>query len=175
MDRWLRAPKSSDPAELFPLLSGTAVVDTLLWDGPTALDAFSLDWARISAEAASRKRHFFVIEPPELGRPVGCCDVRTDADRFRGDVGLWIGIPFQGKGFGTRTVRELVDYGFGQLGLTKIEAHVFVGNWASRRIFEKNGFALEGTIRAAVRKRGRPVDEWYLGLLRPAANHGSHS
>jgi RimJ/RimL family protein N-acetyltransferase len=171
----LRAPKSSDPNELFPLLADSSVVDTLLWDGPTSLDSFCLDWARISAEAASGKQHFFVIEPPELATPVGCCNVRPDTQRFRGDLGLWIGTPYQGRGFGTRVVHELVEYGFGRLGLTKIEAHVFVGNWASRRIFEKNGFELEGTIRAAVQKRGRPVDEWYLGLVRVAANRGSHS
>lgn len=171
----LRAPKSSDPAELFPLLDGTGVVDTLIWNGPTSLEAFSLDWARVSAEVESGRKHFFVIEPPELGRPVGCCDLRCDADRFRGDAGLWIGAPFQGRGLGTRTVRELVEYGFGRLGLTKIEAHVFVGNWASRRIFEKNGFELEGTIRAAVQKRGRAVDEWFLGLVGPAANRGRDS
>jgi hypothetical protein len=45
-------------------------------------------------------------------------------------------------------------------------AGVFVGNHASRRIFEKNGFQLEGTRRRAVRKRGRFVDEWLSGLLR---------
>ena len=32
-------------------------------------------------------------------------------------------------------------------------------------VFEKNRFTLEGTIRRAVRKRGRFVDEWLFGLI----------
>jgi len=108
--------------------------------------------------------HFFVIAHASHG-PVGCCDVRPDAERFRADLGLWIGMPFQRMGIGTRAVSLLTRYAFDELGVTKIEAHVFVGNWASRRIFEKNGFELEGTIRAACRKRGRAMDEWYLGKV----------
>lgn len=163
----LRLPKSSDPAVLFPMVFGTEVVETIRWDGPTSLDAFAMDWARTSAEVKSGKRHFFVIEPPELGKPIGCCDVRPYEEAFRGDVGLWIGMPFQGKGYGTSVVRELCDYAFGKLGMAKLEARVFVGNWPSRHIFEKNGFELEGTIRAAIMKRGQLRDEWYLGLLNP--------
>ena len=49
--------------------------------------------------------------------------------------------------------------------LKKLEATVFVGNHASRRAFEKNGFTLEGTIRRAVRKRGVLVDEWLFGIV----------
>ena len=62
-------------------------------------------------------------------------------------------------------MRLLARYAFDELGLAKLEATVFVGNVASRRIFEKNGFLLEGTIRRAVRKRGRFVDEWLFGKL----------
>jgi RimJ/RimL family protein N-acetyltransferase len=50
--------------------------------------------------------------------------------------------------------------------LQKIEATVFAGNMASRRIFEKNGFSLEGTIRKAALKRGQLIDEWLLGIVR---------
>jgi RimJ/RimL family protein N-acetyltransferase len=148
------------------MVFGTQVVDTLRWDGPTSFDAFAIDWARITVGTSSGKQHFFVIAPPELEQPIGCCDVRPDQTMFRAELGLWIGAPFQGRGFGTRAVRELVYHGLVRLGLTKLEAHVFVGNWPSRRIFEKNGFELEGTIRSAVQKRGRSVDEWYLGLVR---------
>ena len=63
-------------------------------------------------------------------------------------------------------IGQLIGYGFGVLNLEKIEGSVFVGNWASRRIFEKTGFQLEGTIRIAVKKRGVGVDEWLFGILR---------
>ena len=66
---------------------------------------------------------------------------------------------------GSRTPMPETVLAMVQLRLEKLEATVFVGNVASRRVFEKNGFLLEGTIRRAVKKRGRLVDEWLFGLL----------
>ena len=50
--------------------------------------------------------------------------------------------------------------------MQKIEAFVFAGNQASRQIFEKNGFSLEGTLRKAQLKRGKLLDEWIFGITR---------
>lgn len=160
----LRRAIESDAERLFPLVNGTAVLDTILWDGPASRDAFVARWFEHIENGKSGADHFFVIAHAAQG-PIGCCDVRPDAERFRGDMGLWIGIPYQGMGAGTRAVSLLTRYALDDLGLTKVEAHVFVGNWASRRAFEKNGFELEGTIRAACRKRGRPMDEWFMGKV----------
>jgi RimJ/RimL family protein N-acetyltransferase len=84
-------------------------------------------------------------------------------------MGLWIGPPFQGKGYATSAVKRILKYGFETLGMQKIEAKIFVGNIASRRVFEKCGFQLEGTIRRAEIKRGKFVDEWLFGILKEEA------
>jgi RimJ/RimL family protein N-acetyltransferase len=80
-------------------------------------------------------------------------------------VGLWIGPDHQGKGFGTEVVAGLIEIGFG-LGYRRLEAGIFVGNVASRRIFEKSGFQLAHTVVDAVQKQGRSVDEWILTIER---------
>lgn len=156
----LRPIRADDADTLYPLVAGTRVTDTLLWDGPASLEELRESLARL--EAAPDKQMFAIVDDE---RPIGCCDVRPESD-FRGDCGLWIGEPHHGRGYGTEAVRLLSRYAFDELGLAKLEATVFVGNVASRRIFEKNGFVLEGTIRRAVRKRGRFVDEWLFGKLR---------
>jgi RimJ/RimL family protein N-acetyltransferase len=69
-------------------------------------------------------------------------------------------------------IAELVSYGFAELGLHRLDSFIFVGNWASRRAFEKNGFELEGTLRGATLKAGVPRDDWVLGLLNPASRFG---
>lgn len=155
----LRPIRADDADALYPLLVGSRILDTLLWDGPTSLEEYR---AALAQRAASPDAHVFAIVDGE--RAIGCCDVRPESD-FRGDCGLWIGEPDHGRGCGTEAVRLLSRYAFDELGLAKLEATVFVGNVASRRIFEKNGFRLEGTIRRAVRKRGRFVDEWLFGKL----------
>jgi RimJ/RimL family protein N-acetyltransferase len=43
------------------------------------------------------------------------------------------------------------------------------GNWASRRVLEKNGFILEGTLRDNYLLRGQWVNDWVFGKLKSDA------
>jgi uncharacterized protein (DUF952 family)/RimJ/RimL family protein N-acetyltransferase len=162
----IRPVIASDADALFPLVFQSSVTDTLIWDGPQSLIEFQEALASRQEQTAQGDSFVFTIVEQSSGRPVGSASIRPDVDLFRGSVGLWVGQPYHGKGYGTRTIRELTKYGFEHLNLEKIDADVFVGNQASRRIFEKNGFQVEGTIRNAVRKRGITVDEWHVGITR---------
>lgn len=151
---------------LFPLIFSTEVTATIQWDGPDSLESYRRALTERERLVHDGKKHMFTIIDPETGQLAGSADIRPDDVNFRGDIGLWVGLPYQGKGLGTRVVQELTDYGFEKLGMEKIEASVFCGNVASRRIFEKCGYVLEGTIRASARKRGETLDEWMLGITK---------
>lgn len=160
----IRPIRPGDADVLFPMIYRTRVTDTLLWDGPSSLDEYRAALAQRAAQHEAGDIHFFAIADGD--RAIGSIDLRPHDDGFRADIGIWIGEPFHGRGFGSRAIGEIVAYGFDKLPLEKIEATVFVGNHASRRAFEKNGFVLEGTIRKAALERGRHIDEWLLGLTR---------
>ena len=168
----LRPVQPEDADRLFPMIYHTPVTDTLLWDGPNSLDEYREGLAKRSIQTAHGEDHMMTIVVDDdieenIAFPIGTTDIRPEPDQdFRADIGLWIGEPYHGKGYGTLTVRWMVDYGFTRLGLEKIEASVYTGNWASRRIFEKNGFILEGTIRKATLKRGQLQDDWRMGITR---------
>lgn len=164
----LRLPELGDVDALFPLVYAGEVTRTIAWDGPANEREYRDNWSRTVADAEAGRRHFFTIVDPASSNAVGTCDVRPDDGRFRASLGLWIGLPFQARGLGTRVIGDLVRYGFEVLGLCKLDAMVFCGNLASRRVLEKNSFALEGTIRCALLKRGVPIDEWHLGLVNHA-------
>lgn len=168
-DSLLRPPRVEDARALFSQIHRTSVVDSILWDGPESQHDYVTRYGIIVDETRAGSRHFFCIVAPESGDPIGSCDVRPDAARSRATLGIWIGAAHQGRGLGTRAIAELVRYAFDELSLHELAAEVFVGNWPSRRAFEKNGFVLEGTIRAAVVKRGVPRDEWHLVLVRPSS------
>src|SRR5579859_3207401 len=140
---YLRGPMDGDADQLFPMIYKTPVTDTILWDGPESLEAYRQSVELRQKQAKEGQSHWFVIVEKASNLPVGSMDVRPEENKLRGDIGLWIGQPFQSKGYGTQAVKEIVKYGFEKLRLQKIEATVFVGNTASRRIFEKNGFQLE--------------------------------
>lgn len=164
----LRLPGKDDVDALFPLIYQSEVTQTIAWDGPASEREYREAWPGVVLDASAKRRHFFSIVDPATAGPVGTCDVRPDDSGFRASLGLWIARPFQSRGLGTRVVADLVRYAFEVLGLCKLDAMVFCGNSPSRRIFEKNGFLLEGTNRSALLKRGTPVDEWHFGLVNQA-------
>ncbi len=165
----IRPVRASDADALFAQLANTAVTDTLPWEGPTSLDEYRASLARRESQVVAGLSHFFTIVVGDAGRAVGSIALRPKAPPGRADVGLWVGAQAQGRGYGTRAIGLVARYGFGQLALGRLEAYVFVGNVASRRAFEKNGFTLECTLPGAAVKRGAPRDEWLLALERPLA------
>lgn len=56
------------------------------------------------------------------------------------ELGYWIGVPFWGRGLIPEACREILRYGFQELGLTKIWCAYFDGNVKSRKVQEKLGF-----------------------------------
>ncbi len=77
------------------------------------------------------------------------------------EVGYWIGREHRGQGYATEAVNLLVRTGFSRLGLHRIEARIFPGNLASRRLAKRCGFRYEGRLRDEVKKNGR----WRSTLL----------
>ena len=51
------------------------------------------------------------------------------------------------------------------LGVQRLEWYANVGNMASRRVAEKVGFTVEGTLRRGLDQRGTRVDAWIGSLL----------
>jgi len=64
-------------------------------------------------------------------------------------IGYWIGMEYQKKGLMTRACEALIDYGFRELGLNRIEIWAAVDNLRSLAIPERLGFIREGTERQA--------------------------
>lgn len=83
------------------------------------------------------------------------------------ELGYWMSIPYQGRGLMTEAVRLMLHFGFRTLKLYRIYAIIFGPNRASQRVLEKNHFTHEGTLRKALRRRGKRCDLLSYGLLRP--------
>lgn len=70
------------------------------------------------------------------------------------------------KGIMSEAVSAALAYGFGTMGLNRVEAFVTVGNERSLGFLEKTGFSLEGTLRQYEFARERYQDQWVLSLLK---------
>ncbi len=81
---------------------------------------------------------------------------------------------YAGRGFVTEALQLLVDYLFGAKKEHRIHLVIVGENLASRRIADKCGFTLEGTVRGAFFNDGRNQDVLLYSLLRtdPRPWHG---
>ena len=76
---------------------------------------------------------------------------------------------YAGRGFTTEAVQLLVDYLFATKQRHRIHLVIVPENAASRRVAEKCGFTLEGTLRGAFFNDGRNQDVLIYSLLRTDA------
>jgi RimJ/RimL family protein N-acetyltransferase len=60
----------------------------------------------------------------------------------------------------TEAVRAVTAWAFDGLGLERIAWYAGVGNWASRRVAERNGYTIEGVLALGMEQRGRHIDCW---------------
>jgi len=83
-----------------------------------------------------------------------------------GSIGYWLDKDHNGKGIMTKCVEKLIEIGFRELALKKVEIRCAVGNTKSRSIPERLGLKEEGAIRNAENLYGRYVDHVVYGLLK---------
>ncbi|GAA4681025.1 GNAT family N-acetyltransferase [Phytohabitans rumicis] len=98
---------------------------------------------------------------------VGSIDLSlAPTDPYAGEVGFLVAPESRGRGYAVAALRALAEWGFDELGLARIVWKAHVGNVASRRVAEKAGFTIEGTLRGDLNHRGERKDAWVGGLTR---------
>jgi ribosomal-protein-alanine N-acetyltransferase len=81
-------------------------------------------------------------------------------------MGYDLAAPHRRQGIMTEAMEAAIDYGFGSMGLNRIEALVDPGNTASIRLLLRLGFSQEGVLREYTHFRGKFVDDVCFSLLR---------
>ncbi len=88
------------------------------------------------------------------GQVVGSIALSINKNHRRGELGYMIAKEHWNHGYCTEAVRAMMDYGFGVLGLNRIQAMHFPRNVASGRVMQKLGMTREGLLRRYVCNRG---------------------
>lgn len=113
------------------------------------------------------ERASFIIALPDDSRALGEV-VINEIDRDNNSANIRIALFDEadlGKGYGTDAMRLMVNYGFRQLGLHRIELGVYAFNPRAIRSYEKVGFRVEGRLRDALYWEGDYVDMIIMSIL----------
>jgi RimJ/RimL family protein N-acetyltransferase len=83
------------------------------------------------------------------------------------ELGITVGDKkFWGKGYGSESIRLLVQYAFRYQNFRKVWLHVHAANERAVRAYQSCGFVEEGRLRAHVWSDGAYDDVLLMGLLR---------
>jgi len=83
------------------------------------------------------------------------------------EIGYWVRATAEGRGYVTEAVQLLACLAFDRLEANRVEIYVDPQNVRSRRVPERLGFVLEGTLRRfRAGSDGRPQDRQVFALIR---------
>lgn len=157
----------ADAPALFEILSDPVV--TRYWSSPPWTD-MSQALAMIERDqkaTAAGEQIRLGLHPTEDPTLIGFCTLFAfDFSNRRAEVGYALARHAWRQGFLQEALTALIDYGFVQLDLNRIEADTDPRNEASKRSLEKLGFVNEGFLRERWHVNGEVCDTDFYGLLR---------
>ena len=102
------------------------------------------------------------------GNPVGIIGLLSiDQKNKKAEYYVLMGnTDFKGKGIAKEASRQIINYGFYELGLNRIYLFTEVKNETAQKLFERVGFTKEGCLRADLFSHGKFVDRYVYSILK---------
>lgn len=161
----LRPPKLSDALVLEKYINDRLIYRwTLNIPYPYPKGGYK-KWLKKSFEETKNKKafHFTIFLNKE---PIGSVDLtKIESLHKKAYLGYWLARKYWSQGIMTEATRMILDFGFNQLKLNRIESSHFKQNKRSQRVQEKSGLKKEGIGRQAFFKDGKFIDEVRRAVL----------
>lgn len=163
----LRPFQGSDAPDVRQLAGDRAIAATTL-SIPYPYEAGIAEaWIQTHAEQfAQRQAVHFAVTLIQQAQLIGAIGLGVDQDNHWAELGYWIGKPYWGKGYCTEAALAVVQFGFEQWGLHRIQSTHFTKNPASGRVMQKIGMSYEGYRRQQIFKWGCYEDIKLYGILK---------
>ena len=165
----LRPLEATDVEALWPHVSDPDLPYFMTWE--THRDrAETAQFLAMVAEsrAAERGIAWGIHHEGALCGVIGLEGIRRQLGAWQmdsGEIGFWVGRAHRNRGIITEATREVVRFGFEDLGLHKILIGHVAENVASQRVIEKVGFRYIGVRREHLHRHGRWWDHRDYELL----------
>ncbi len=162
----LRAYRNGDADALFALYGDPRV--TRYWSHEPWTDRAQVIayLERMCRERETREFYPWAIASNDDDGLIGTVALyELDHTHRRGMIGYSLSPSKQGHGYANEALRLMIAHAFSTLGLRRLEADTDPQNAPSRRLLEKLGFVLEGTMRKRWFVHGAWQDTSWYALL----------
>lgn len=161
----LRKLEKSDSADMFEYSKSAEITKFLTWE-PHPDCGYTYKYLSY-IQSKYRSGEFFDWAVIYNGKMIGTCGfTRIDEINNMAEIGYVISQSFHNMGIATEAVKRVLDFGFNDLGLNRIEAKYMPENLTSKRVMEKVGMTFEGVIRKSMYIKGRYIDVGICSILR---------
>ena len=163
----LRQITTADAEALFAIKSDLEVTKHYGQEPHRSLES-TLAWIlRLQADYERREALAWGVTLKDDDRVIGSCVFWNFGPGLHcAEVGYELHRAYQQQGIMTEALSAMVTYGFGELGLRRIEAVPLEANSASQALLRRLGFVCEGNLRQRHFFRGGYEDQLYFGVLR---------
>ncbi len=136
--------------------------------GLTTPEEFEKEKNRFEKGMTTVNKTFILFHILENGKNVGWCGFHTwYTDHARAEIGYVLSNEAsKGKGIMSAALKAVVDYGFNNMNLHRIEAFVAPNNVPSLKLMEKYNFTKEGHLREHYFKNNKMEDSVVFSLLK---------
>ena len=156
----LREFTGADLPDVLSIVGDDEVTSWLSFDSRSADEArVMLDGVLVRARQEPRAEYYLAVALPGDSAVLGFARLGLAGTRAA-KLGFAVRRSAWGHGYATDAARTLITFGFGELGLHRIEAGTAVDNVASQRVLEKNRFTRVGLLRAHLLIHGEWVDHY---------------
>ena len=163
----LRPMHVIDAEDMYDYAKRPEVTKYLLWSPHPSL-SYTKDYLRyIYSRYALGDFHDWAIIDRESRRMIGTCGfTKIDTANNSAEIGYVLNPDFWGRGIAAEAAARVLEFGFGELSLQRIEARFMQGNEASLSVMKKLGMTFEGYHKDAVYAKGQYRTVGYCAITR---------
>jgi len=161
----LRRMKTSDYMDMYEYSRSDRVTKYLLWkshpDAHYTRDYLSF----VQSQYRAGEFYDWALVHKASDKMIGTCGfAKLDFENNSAEIGYVLNPAFWNKGYATEAVKRVIEFGFCNLNLHRIEARYIVGNEVSRRVMEKCGMKFEGIHNSSLYVKGEYVSVGYCAI-----------
>ncbi|WP_156314025.1 GNAT family N-acetyltransferase [Lysinibacillus sp. ZYM-1] len=145
----LRPVTTQDIEAMFVYASRDSVARYVTWQAHTSIEDTKAFVTLILSGYQQGNHLLWGIE--YCGTLIGTIDFVTINDTHKfAEIGYVLSEDYWNKGITTEATKKLIDFGFKELNLVRIQARCFEENIGSQKVMEKSGMQFEGLLRKSM-------------------------